>query len=259
MSGQSKGTISAIYRYPIKGLTAEALESVELSIGETLPFDRAYAIENGPGRFNPSNPQHLPKVNFLMLMRNQRLATLISQFDSQTHTLTILREGKPVATGNLNTPTGRAIITQFLSAYFASDLRGAPRIVAAPEHSFSDVADKCLHIINLASVRDLGRVTGKDLNPLRFRPNIVIDTGTAWEELNWPGNDIALGQSRLAVFKTTERCAAINVNPSTGSRDTDLLAHLARNWGHTNFGVYAKVAQAAPISVNAPVTVYDSN
>ena len=41
-----------------------------------MPFDRAYAIENGPGRFDPEHPAHLPKINFLMLMRNERLATL---------------------------------------------------------------------------------------------------------------------------------------------------------------------------------------
>ena len=45
--------VSAIYRYPVKGLTPEKLDGVELKPGETLPFDRAYAIENGPGRFDP--------------------------------------------------------------------------------------------------------------------------------------------------------------------------------------------------------------
>ncbi|MEE8099166.1 MAG: MOSC N-terminal beta barrel domain-containing protein, partial [Hyphomicrobium sp.] len=50
---QSGGpTIRGVYRYPVKGLSPEPLERVELKAGETVPFDRAYAIENGPGRFD---------------------------------------------------------------------------------------------------------------------------------------------------------------------------------------------------------------
>ncbi len=70
------GRIAALYRYPVKGMSAERLERVDLQPGETIPFDRAYAIENGPGRFDPEAPRHLAKINFLMLMRDERLATL---------------------------------------------------------------------------------------------------------------------------------------------------------------------------------------
>ena len=105
LSPQLKG----LYRYPIKGLTPERLEQVSLTAGETLPFDRAYAIENGPGRFDPDAPRHLPKVNFLMLMRDERLATLRSQFEDATETLTILRDGKPVSYTHLTLPTNREV------------------------------------------------------------------------------------------------------------------------------------------------------
>ncbi len=254
MNTNTSARVTAIYRYPVKGLTPQPMQKVSLSIDETLPFDRAYAIENGNGRFNPQEPRHLPKVNFLMLMRNARMATLKTRFDSNTHLLSIERDGKVVARGQLNTVPGRAIITQFLSAYFADDLRGAPQIVCAPDHSFSDVADKCLHIVNLASVRELERVAASTLNPLRFRPNVIIDTGTPWQELGWVGKAIAMGSVKLNVLKRTERCAAINVDPETGQRDMDLLVHLARNWSHTDFGIYANVAGAGDLSVNAPVT-----
>ena len=78
--------VQAIQRYPVKGLTAEPLERVSLTPGETLPFDRAYAIENGPGRFDPQAPRHLPKITFLMLMRDERLATLRSRFEDDSET-----------------------------------------------------------------------------------------------------------------------------------------------------------------------------
>ncbi len=145
-------TVAALYRYPIKGMTPEPLQRVALEAGGTMPFDRAYAIENGPGRFDPDSPKHLPKISFVMLMRNERLASLDARFDDATRTLTIMRAGRQVARGNLETPIGRRLIEQFLAAYMKTDLRGAPKIVSAIGHSFSDVAAKCVHVINLASV-----------------------------------------------------------------------------------------------------------
>ena len=38
------GRVEALYRYPVKGFSAEALGSVELQPGATIPFDRAYAV-----------------------------------------------------------------------------------------------------------------------------------------------------------------------------------------------------------------------
>src|SRR5499426_4380288 len=101
--------LAALYRYPVKGLTPERLDRVELEPGATLPFDRAYAIENGPGRFDPAAPRHLPKVNFLMLMRDERLATLKTRFDDASETLSIFRDGKQVVRGQLATPLGRQL------------------------------------------------------------------------------------------------------------------------------------------------------
>ncbi len=45
--------ITGLYRYPIKGLTPEPLSRVPLRVGQTLPADRRYAIENGPSGFDP--------------------------------------------------------------------------------------------------------------------------------------------------------------------------------------------------------------
>src|SRR5262245_43303810 len=86
--------IVSLFRYPVKGLSAQGLPVLRLRAGQTVPFDRAYAIENGPGRFDPDAPRHLPKINFLMLMRNERLAALNTEFEEETETLTIFRDGK---------------------------------------------------------------------------------------------------------------------------------------------------------------------
>lgn len=246
--------IANLYRYPVKGLSPEPLQRVALKNGETLPFDRAYAIENGPGRFDASAPRHLPKITFLMLMRNEKLATLQSAFDDASETLTISRDGKQVARGQLTTPLGRQLIEQFLAAYMKADLRGAPKIVSAPGHSFSDMAAKCVHIVNLASVRELERVTGRSVDPLRFRANLYLDGLEPWAEFSWLDRTIGVGPAKLAVFARTRRCEATNVDPATGARDMAIPAHLMRAWGHEDFGIYAKVTNAGDIAVGAPVT-----
>src|SRR5215212_8215112 len=52
--GASTADLFAIYRYPVKGLSAEALPRTRLAPGQTIPADRRYAIENGPSGFDPA-------------------------------------------------------------------------------------------------------------------------------------------------------------------------------------------------------------
>ena len=241
--------VQALYRYPVKGLSAESLDSVGVEADQTIPFDRAWAIENGPGRFDPDAPRHLPKITFLMLMRDERLATLQSRFEPEGETLTILRAGKQVARGQLSSKLGRQMIEQFLAAYMKESLRGAPRIVSARGHCFSDVDARCLHIVNLASVADLERAAGRKIDPLRFRPNVVIEGLPAWAELGLADKGFKLGSFRLEGFARTQRCAATNVDPSTGARDMAIPAVLQRTWGHSDFGIYARVVEGGRLAV----------
>ena len=255
MSQMEGPRVGALYRYPVKGLTPEPLPRVALEPGETLPFDRAWAIENGPGRFDASAPRHLPKINFLMLMRDERLAMLRTRLDEATQTLTILRDGKQVARGDLTTPLGRQLIEQFIAAYMKSELRGAPKIVHATGHSFSDVAAKRLHIVNLASVRELERTVGRPVDPLRFRANLYLEGVAPWAEFGWMGRVVGIGEARLSVFARTTRCDATNVDPARGVRDMAVPAHLLRTWGHQDFGIYAKVVTGGEVGVGMPIVL----
>src|SRR6187551_3315100 len=92
--------IASIHRYPVKGLSPEPLAEVALLPGQTLPADRRYAIENGPSGFDAADPQYFPKIKFLMLMRDERLAALRTRYDDRSHNLTIQRNGTEVARGN---------------------------------------------------------------------------------------------------------------------------------------------------------------
>ena len=249
----SSPKLAAIYRYPVKGLSPQRLDRVALQVGETLPYDRAWAIENGPGRFDEQAPKYLPKISFLMLMRNERLASLETEFDEETEVLTVRRAGRQVARGQLGTTLGRRMLEQFFAAYMKDSLRGAPRILHASGHSFSDVAAKCVHIVNLATVAEVERAAGREIDPLRFRANLYLDGVPAWTEFKWIGKVLQIGSVSLKVFDRTTRCDATNVDPKTGARDMAIPATLQRRWSHSDFGVYAKVVTDGEIADGDPV------
>jgi uncharacterized protein len=241
--------IQGIYRYPVKGLSAEQLPSVVLATGQTLPADRAYAIENGPSGFDPSAPTYFPKQRFLMLMRNERLATLSTRFDDTTDTLTVQVGDRETVQGDLRTVAGRAAIEAFFARFCTTDLRGPPKVLHAPGHSFSDVARKVVSIINLASVAEVAQAVGAPVDPLRFRGNVYVEGWPAWREFELLDQELAVGPTvKLRIVKRIVRCAATNVDPRTGDRDLAIPETLLRRFGHGDCGVYADVVAGGAIA-----------
>ncbi len=247
-------TVTGLYRYPVKGLSGEELPSVALAAGTCFPLDRAYALAHGSTDFNPAAPAFLPKTSFLMLARNPKLAALETRLDND-HVLTVLRDGRQVARGSLDQPVGRKLIEQFFAAFLAGEVRGAPKLVHADDHEFSDTGDNLVSVINLASVRDLERVAGATVDPMRFRGNIYVDGGPAWSEFAWVDKDITVGGVRLRVLDRTGRCPATNVDPKTGVSDMNLPRTLQRAYGHADMGVYAQVIEAGEIAHGDTVSV----
>ncbi len=242
--------IDAIYRYPVKGLSPQPLARTRLSAGAILPADRLYAIENGPCGFDPAAPAYFPKQLFLMLMRNERLAALRTDYDEASHTLSIQWEGREAVRGDLRTKEGRLAIEAFFRRFIPNELRGPPKVLFGAGHSFSDVAKKVVSIINLASVAEVESAAGSPVNPLRFRGNIYVAGWPAWYEFGLLGQEIAIGASaRLKVVKRIQRCAATDVDPDTGIRDLTIPKTLLENFDHTDCGVYAEVAAGGEIAV----------
>jgi len=246
--------IQAIYRYPVKGLSPQALTGVALSPGQTLPADRLYAIENGPSGFDPAAPAYFPKQRFLMLMRNARLASLRTDYDDLTHTLTIHWEGREAARGDLRTREGRLAIEAFFRRFMPDELRGTPKVLSGQGHSFSDVAKKVVSIINLASVAAVENAAGAPVNPLRFRGNIYVEGWPAWHEFGLLGRELSIGSVRIKCIKRIVRCAATEVDPDTGLRDVPVPSTLLQTFGHADCGVYAEVMTEGQVLVGDPIT-----
>lgn len=250
--------VKALWRYPVKGLSPEAITQTEISPGEGIPGDRRYALAHGNTPFDPAKPEWLPKHNYIMLARNPALAALTTRWIEVANTLTIERKGRHVARGDLSTPVGRAVIADFIGAYLKDEVRGTPHLVDAPGHMFSDHKNKVLSLMTQASLDDLERVVGKPVDPRRFRANVLLDGPLAWEEFSWVGQEITLGGVRLKVTQRIDRCPATSANPDSGKVDLNIPRSLKAGFGHIHFGVYAEVIGAGVVSLGDTAEVSSS-
>lgn len=250
--------IDSLHTWPVKGLSGMAHPSIAITGGNVFPGDRAWAIEAGAKKFDPANPAWMPKIAFAQLMSHEKLAELETSIDTsrQGCLLTIHRNGKQVARGDLNTPIGRQLIEQFIAGFMGSDLRGSPRICHAAGHHFADVPARYISLINLATLREVERVAGKPVAPARFRANIIIDGADPWEEFSWLSKKIAIDGS--PVFRVAERitrCAATSVNPETAVRDINLPRLLASAFRHEDFGVYVSALNDTHIEKGQTISI----
>jgi len=254
------GTIAEIYRYPVKGLSAEELDRVVLTPGECLPHDRRFAIALGSTAFDPEHPEWLPKTHFIMLMRDEKLARLQTRFDVESGVLSIAEGGQVLLRAPMSDPEERRLVAEFFTNFLGDAVNRPLRVVSAPGHAFADArrrpnatTDKYVSLINRASIAALEAAMGIPVDPIRFRANIYFGGASAWCEQDWIDSGISLGAARLRVISPITRCAATQVNPVTAERDLDIVAALGRAFGHTNMGVYAEVVAGGEVAVGDPL------
>lgn len=241
--------IEYLYRYPVKGLSAEALEAAEVAEGGAIPWDRAFALAQGDSGFDPAHPAWLPKTNFMCQMRNARIAGLRALFDPRSGRLAIeAPDGSGVAADAL-TEAGRAEIERFLVAFLGADARGTPRFHHIAGHVFGDQRRPVVSLIGLASLRDFETRLGAHRHRRRFRANVWFSGAAPWAELDWVGRELQMGGAVLRVTKRIARCKATEVNPLTTERDADPLAELRRLYGHSDLGVHAEVIEGGRFAV----------
>jgi uncharacterized protein YcbX len=249
--------IASLHRYPVKGLSPEPLESAELRAGSYFPGDRLYAIENGPSGFDANTPQHQPKIKFLMLMRNEALGRLRTRYEDETTTLIIESPEFQTVRADVTTKEGRLAVEAFMRRYVPDALRGPPKVLAAPEgFRFTDARSGFVSIINLASIAAIGEMVERPIDPLRLRGNVLVDGLEPWAEFDLVGKILA-GPSgtRLKITRRIPRCAATQVDPTTGLRDLDIPAALMRHLGHVDCGIYAEVLTSGKLATGETLAV----
>ena len=83
----------------------------------------------------------------------------------------------------------------------------------------------------------------------RFRPNIVVEGLSAWEEFTWVGQEFELGTARIRITERLARCPNIDVHPNTGDFDIKLFDLIQKTFKHKDTGVVATVVQDGTLAV----------
>jgi len=162
----------------------------------------------------------------------------------------------PLLSVNLGSAEGRAAAEAFFFRQ-VDKLKGLPRLVRSRDGHFMDKPDNVISCINLATLRSLEAKWGSSVHPLRFRANFYIEGLRPWEELDWVGSDIRLGDVLFRVDRRNGRCSATNVNPVSGERDMDIPGALRKSFGHKDLGVYLVARSSGKVVLGDPVTVPD--
>jgi uncharacterized protein YcbX len=244
------GRLAGIFRYPVKGFTPEPLGAVDLAPGQGFPFDRIYAVENGPSGFDPAAPAFVPKQKFTVLASLPKVAAVRTRYDEISGELSARAPGAPDIRAKLGEDAGRAAFAAWLTEVLGAEAAGPLKVVASPDAwRFTDHPLGQVSIINLASVADLSRRMGMELDPLRFRANLYVEGWPAWAEHDWTGRRLALGGLEAEVFKPIVRCTATFVNPQTAERDADITRALFDAFGDMHCGIYVRVTHAGRLAL----------
>ncbi len=251
-------SLQSIVRYPLKGFQAQALDQALLAPNQGIPFDRSFAITNAQIA-HAANGAWTPCQAFVRLTKNATLPLFSVQFDADSLSIVLRHpdgESLQVALDNTTSVAQANTVLQHWFPANAQAAHGAVQLVAAHASTgYWDHNDATVSIINANSVAQLSDAAGQPVDPPRFRGNLLLANLPAWEELQWPGHRIQIGDTVLEVLRPIDRCIATSVHPTTGKVDMNVPALLARNTGHVFCGVYAKVITAGHIKAGDKVRV----
>jgi uncharacterized protein YcbX len=232
------GVVKALFRYPVKSMAGQSLGSASLG-GQGLDGDRRFAfVRTGDGGGMPWLTAG--KMPSLILYR-------------------------PFCSGNgtgeladlVTTPTGE--ILPLRSEELRRELSARHGAEVQLMHLNQGMFDEApLSLITVATVGALGRASGVAVDARRFRPNILIETGTStsYAENAWPGSVVSFGDGpdapRVGVTMKDIRCGMLNLDPDTAAVAPEVLKAAVRA-NQNCAGAYGFTLAAGVISVGDPV------
>src|SRR5690606_19339878 len=113
------------------------------------------------------------------------------------------------------------------SSLLPPDRARSAGLVRVPGRGMTDTAFPSISLVNAASNAALSAAVGQDLDPERWRANLLVEGPEPWAEFGWIGRSLALGEARLEVRQRITRCNATRANPATGRIDADTLGALS--------------------------------
>lgn len=244
------GTVTSLWRHPIKSHGREALVAVMLEAGKTMPGDRLWAVAHEMSKSD--NTAWAPCANFSRVAKAPELMAITATLNDYTGQICLSHPRRDDLT--FDPDTDAQVFLAWVAPLMPPERAASARIVRVPGRGMTDTNFPSISLCNLASHHAVAQATGQPLSPHRWRGNIWFDGLPAWQEFDWVNREIQLGEAVLQVKERTTRCAATTANPDTGQRDADTLGAL-RQMGHQDFGVYAEVLRGGQIQTGDKVQV----
>jgi len=237
--GIELGHISAIFRYPIKSMAGQSLNSAKIG-WHGVEGDRRLAFRRlaERGAFPWLTASRLPEL---------LLYEPIGRLDTT---------GEPLPT-HIRTPDGKEYshTDEALLKEIATRHRAAVELMQLRHGIFDEAV---VSAITLGTIRSISREAGHDPDIRRFRPNLVIDTKAAqpFEEDRWVGKILEFGSDgtgpAISVTMRDKRCVMINLDPDTAETNAEVMKTVIRmNENHA--GVYATVVRTGEVRVGQVV------
>ena len=236
--GKEIGQIKGIFRYPVKSMAAVPLDRADLG-WDGLNGDRRFAFRRLE---DLSGFPWLTASRLNQLLLYKPIGEAEVDKDLPTH---------------VRTPDGAELELR------SEDLRneisrrqGSPVELMQLKHGIFDEA--AVSLINVITIREVERESGRQLEILRFRPNIVIESHgiEPFGEDQWVGKTLRFGTDdngpAVSITMRDLRCVMINLDPETGEADSRVMKAAVRlNANHA--GVYATVISAGELRIDQKV------
>ncbi|MGY9048852.1 hypothetical protein P775_17005 [Puniceibacterium antarcticum] len=236
------GRVTDIWRHPIKSHGREALERVTLSAGQTLPWDRVWAVAHEASDADGSH--WVSCGNFSRISKAPQLMAVTARLEESSELITLRHPSRPDLT--FSPDRDKDAFLDWVKPLMPENRAASVRIVRARERGMTDSNFASVTLCNMSSHRAVEQKLGQALSIHRWRGNIWLDGLAPWAEFGWIGREVQIGNAVFKVRERTVRCAATTANPDTGMRDTDTLAALD-SWGHRDFSVLAEVVRSGDI------------
>lgn len=234
--GRPVGTISGLWRYPVKSMAAEPLHEADVS-WSGVAGDRRWAFLR-PGSQGNGFPWHTIRENPAMWRYVPRLIDPARADKSAVEVVTPAGETRSVTDPAL-----------------AAELGAGAQVMRLDRGLFDAMP---LSLITSASVSTLCRLADVPADERRFRPNLVVtsDPEVPFVEDDWVGSVLRIGGAAIRIDRRDTRCVIVNVDPRSGRPDSAVLTSIPSG-RRACAGVYGTCVQPGIIRVGDEVMRLD--
>lgn len=242
--------VASLWRHPIKGYGREAIDKVVFAAGQSMPWDRVWAVAHEASNAEPG--EWAKCGNFGRAAKAPALMAVTAALDETSETITLSHPNLPDLTFKPD-DTPNALI-DWTASLVSKDRALPSHIMRLDGRGYTDSPFASVSLCNMASHKAIETHLGTELSIHRWRGNLWIDGLAPWEEMSWAGKIIRIGGCVFKARELATRCMSTASNPDTGVRDADTLGALD-HFGHQEFSMLAEVIETGPVAVGDTVEV----